>query len=170
MSSCNWPRATVPSTDGRSERWSAKKSLRESGFCRGCTCISRRQPVSKAITASAHTREIWRRRSMLARHLRHRAWVQCLQEIARARGIIFFVGGKHDQEEAVFRGQRKTRNVENRVIGHGQAIQREHAEDGGDSSKQNRHLKRDNDERGPRMIGLAPDVERIVDGGHPVLH
>ena len=89
---------------------------------------------------------------------------------ACAGGIVFLVGGEHDQEEAIFRCRGETRNVEYRVIRHGQAVQREHAEDGRDAGEQNRHLKRDDDERGPGVVRLAADVQRVVDGGHPVLH
>src|ERR1700688_5044088 len=43
----------VPSTGGRAERWSEKKSLRESGFWRGWTCMSMRQAVVRVIAAMA---------------------------------------------------------------------------------------------------------------------
>src|SRR5271155_2607886 len=56
--------------------------------------------------------EIWRRRSMLAGHLRDGTWLQRLQKAARARRIVLGIGRKHDQEEAVFRRQRKTRHIE----------------------------------------------------------
>src|ERR1700727_3117893 len=117
----------VPSTGGRSERWSAKKSLWESGFCRGCTCMSRRQAVARVRANSAaavktprqqrrprsfappekrlrsggrhlNDTSLWRPR-ILAWHLRDGAGVELLQKFGRGFGIVFLIGGEHDQEE-----------------------------------------------------------------------
>ena len=68
------------------------------------------------------------------------------------------------------RGEGEARHVEHRVIGHGQAVERQHAEHGEDPAKQDRHLKRHDDERGPGVIRPAADVHRITDNRNPVLH
>src|ERR1051326_1615311 len=84
--------------------------------------------------------------------------------------MVLLVGGEHDQEEAVFRGRRETRYVEHRMIGHGQAVECEHAENGRDPGEEDRHFKRDHDECGPRVIRLALGGGRLVDRRHPTLH
>src|SRR5580704_8302613 len=116
------------------------------------------------------TIEIFERRGMLGGHLRNGARLQPLEKAARAGWIVVGIGRKYDQEEAIFGSQRKAGHVEYGMIGHGQAVERQHAEYGGDSGKQNRHLERNHNECGPGMQGLAADVDRIVNGGHPVLH
>src|SRR5271163_1094623 len=51
--------------------------------------------------------EIWRRRGILAGHLRDGARGEAFQKAASAGRIVLGIGRKHDQEEAVFRRQRK---------------------------------------------------------------
>ena len=84
--------------------------------------------------------------------------------------IVLLVGRKHDQKKTILRSRTEARHIEHRVIRHGQAVQREHAEDRGNSREQNRHLKRDHNKRRPRMRRLAAHIEGIIHRGHPPLH
>ena len=56
------------------------------------------------------------------------------------------------------------------MIGHGQAIQRQHAEHRRNRAEQNRHLERDHDERRPGIERPAADIGRVADHRHPILH
>src|SRR5277367_1001613 len=81
---------------------------------------------------------IGRKCCILAGHLRDGAWIQGCEKAADACGIVLLVGREDDQEEAVFRGRRKSWDVEDRVVRHGEAVEGEHAENGGDSGEENR--------------------------------
>ncbi len=63
----------------------------------------------------------------------------------------------------------KLRHIEHRVIRHGQPIQRQHAKHRGKSREQNRHFKRHNDERRPRIQRPPGNVDRIGDVVDPPL-
>src|ERR1700729_2509013 len=71
------------------------------------------------------TIEMVERRGILAGHLRNGARLQALEKTARAGRIVVGIGRKHDQEEAIFRSQRKAGHVEYGMIGHGQAVERQ---------------------------------------------
>src|SRR6266567_6611162 len=104
-----------------------------------------------------------RRRAILAGHLRDRAWGKTFQEFARACGVVLLVGRKHDQEETIFRCQRETGHIEDGMVGHGQAVQGEHAEYRRDAGEEDGHFERDHDESRPRMVRLSADVQRVGD-------
>src|SRR6476469_9919155 len=74
------------------------------------------------------------------------------------------------EEKTILRRKSEPGYIEHRVIRHGQAVQGQHAQHGGDSREQNRHLKRNHYERGPGMRRLAADVQGIIDRIHPILH
>src|SRR5258706_5324690 len=99
--------------------------------------MSIRQPESSVITTSRPATEIGRRRGILAGHLRQGTWVQRLQEIERTRGIVFQIGRKHDQEKSAFRGERKSRNIEYRVIRHRNSVNSEHTDYAENHAKHN---------------------------------
>src|SRR5205807_7355751 len=65
---------------------------------------------------------------ILTGDLRNGAGVQAFQELARALRVVFWIGGKHDQEKTVLARQHKARHVEDRMVRHGETIQSEHAE------------------------------------------
>src|SRR5208282_6574356 len=114
--------------------------------------MSRRQPTVP-ITASNRIGTNFRKVAMsLTGDLRNGAGVQALQKLACADCVVFGIGSEHDEEKAVLARQRKARHVEDRVVRHGQAIQREHAEYRRDAAEQNGQLERNNDERWPGMI------------------
>src|SRR5207247_70040 len=68
-----------------------------------------------------------------------------------------------DEEEAVARGVLEALHVEDRVIWHREAVQREHAEDRPERGEQDRALERDRDPRRPRVVRLPADVQRMAD-------
>ncbi len=80
------------------------------------------------------------------------------------------VAGLDRQEEAVARREREARHVEEGVVGHREAVQREHADHGGQPAEQHGELEGDRDEHGPAVHGAAAHVERVADGARVVLH
>src|ERR1700735_2120132 len=60
----------------------------------------------------------------------HSVWMQTLQKLLRFDQIEFLVTRLYAKEEAVFRRESKPCDVENRVIRRGEAIHRQHAENG----------------------------------------
>ena len=64
-----------------------------------------------------------------------------------------------DTNKKMVRGSvRETRNVENRMMGMGQSVQREHTEHRGERCPQNRQLKGDGNKGGPAIEGAAANV------------
>ena len=91
--------------------------------------------------------------------------------VSRNRRVCFEVElgsfGFDAEEEPVAARQRESRHVEDRVIRHRQAVQRQHAEHRRQRGGENRALEGDRDERRPAVIRLAADVERISDRATP---
>src|ERR1035438_3271404 len=133
--------------------------------------MSRRQPtllMRASNSSGANFRAFLRTFAMiLTGDLRNGAGVQAFQELARAFRVVFGIGGKHDQEKTILARQRKARDVEVRVVRHGQTIQREHAEHRRDAAEQNRHLERYDDERWPGVIGTATYVDGVANHRYP---
>src|SRR5450759_1235377 len=69
--------------------------------------------------------------AFLVRNFRYLPGLQRLQELARFVAIEERIGGFDAQEETVAAGQRESRHVEDRVIGHRQAAEAKQAENGG---------------------------------------
>src|ERR1700749_1475704 len=82
------------------------------------------------------------------------------KELSRPLAVELRVSRLDQHEEAVARGEREARRVEDRMVRLRQPVQREHPEDGEEGRAENRALERDRDERGPTVIGLAADVDR----------
>src|ERR1035437_3090500 len=156
VSSLRWPRATVPSMMGRAERPSAKKSLGRRGTYFGWSCMSCRQADSRR---SDKTRAP---RGRLVRNFRYLPGLQRLQELARFVAIEERIDGFDAQEETVAAGQCEARHIECRVIGHGQAAESKHAENGGERRKQNGHFKGDDDIGGPTVQRPSADIDGVV--------
>src|SRR4051794_32767682 len=97
----------------------------------------------------------------LIRHLRDGVGSKAFQERAGIGEIKFGVHRFDTQKEAVSRNRCELWHVEHRVVGLWQSVHREHSNRGCQSAKQNRQLKTDNDERGPRMQRATTDVQRI---------
>src|SRR4051812_47213598 len=73
------------------------------------------------------------------------AWMECLEKLPDAVELELRIAGLDDQKELVARGLIEAPHVEHRVIRHRQAVQREHAEDGGERGDQDRALEGDRD-------------------------
>src|ERR1019366_5057774 len=156
VSSLRWPRATVPSVMGRAERPSAKKSLGRSGTYFGWSCMSWRQADSRRRddTSAPNVR--------LMRNFGYLPWLQRLQERARFVAIEERIGGFDAQEETVAASLCEARHVERGVIGHGQAAQAEHAQNGCQRRKKNGHFKGDDDVGGPTVQRPPADVDGVI--------
>src|SRR3954451_21144632 len=156
-SSGSSPRATVPGMRGRADMPSAKKSLGSSGsylgwldiFCRQETRTQkpetrRKKPSMRSLEAPLLVSAFWFLVS-LPRHIDDLAGTQCLEEIPDAVEVELRIAGLDDEEEFVARGLIEAPHVEDGVIRHRQAIERQHSEDGGKRRDQDRALERDRD-------------------------
>src|ERR1017187_3035845 len=141
---------------GRAERPSAKKSLGRNGTYFGWSCMSWRHAESRArehpITPTVS----------LVRNFRYLPGLQRLQELARAVAVEERIGGFDAQEETVAAGQRESRHIKSRVIGHRQAAEAEQAENGGERRKENGHFKSDDDVGGPTVQRPPADVDGVI--------
>src|SRR5271157_3142349 len=143
--------------------------------------MSSRQPASNSRTNTASTNAavlppnnllrviISLCAGRLMRHLRNRNRLQTLHKSLCINNIKLWVGGLYAQEELVACHSGELFHVEQWVIRHRQTIQGKHPEDAGESGEQNRHLEGRNDERRPRIIGLAANIQRIGNDVDPVL-
>src|SRR5712692_1522918 len=169
------PRATVPSTSARSDRPSPKKSVGESGRCFGWRAMSCWQPARPHPKQSAsEAQRIHRPRNVAeALNILHLADIMRLQahkKFFRAGAVELRVFRFDAQEEPVVRSQRKPRHIEDRMMRHGQLIERQHSKHSKDRGAEHGELERDRNEHGPAIERAAADVLGIADCGHPVLH
>src|SRR5687767_2038629 len=81
-------------------------------------------------------------RALLPRNISHLPWSQAAQELPHFVESELGVAGLDHQEELVARGAVEAPHVEDRVIGHRQSIEGEHAEDRAECGEQNRALER----------------------------
>src|ERR1700743_2636417 len=88
-------------------------------------CMFCRQPA-----ASTSVSAITERTAVSDLNFGHLAGVQVGEELLRPLAIELGIGRLDDEEEVGARGLGEARHVENRVVGLGQAVEREHAEDG----------------------------------------
>ena len=58
----------------------------------------------------------------------HLARPQAFEKLLGALPIKQIISGLNAEEKAITRGQRKPRHIEQRVVGHGQTIERQHAQ------------------------------------------
>src|SRR5712672_3253357 len=106
--------------------------------------MSSRQPV-KANSIKAPVE-----RANLFFNFGHLFWIQLLQELPGLGEIEFRVSGFDTQKETVYRRVcRERRDVEHRMIRHGQLIHRKHSEHGAERCKQYGALKSDRNKRRP---------------------
>src|SRR3954463_14280799 len=82
------------------------------------------------------------------------AWVECLEKLPDAVEVELRIAGLDDEEELVARGLIEASHVEDGVIRHRQAVQREHAEDGRERGDQDRAFEGDRDPGRPRVERL----------------
>src|SRR6185436_77537 len=183
-SSWSVPRATTPSTSGRALDPSAKNPLGRSPRYFGWLCMSWRQPEASMIAATAqaarprlhlllrvgthpHAREISRNRApsldrVLKRRLlldiAHFFGAQTLQKASRPRVVELRILRFDRQEEPILAGVLgEALDVEHRVVGHRQPVEREHAEDRRQRGKKDRQLEGDRHEHRPAQIRAAAD-------------
>src|SRR5947209_1229541 len=185
-SSCSSSRATVPATGARAERPSAKNVDSRNGMYFGWSCMSCRhaEPASRsATTINAETAEFAEKMCSagsassafnvvirsLVRNGGHLPRPQCLEESPRLLQIEVRVFGLDAEEEPIAAGERESRDIEDGVIRHRQAVQRQHAEHGRQGRDEDRALEGDRDECGPAKQRSPPDVPRVLDGRHPIL-
>src|SRR3954451_4246890 len=174
-SSGSSPRATVPGIRGRADMPSAKKSLGSSGSYLGWFDIfwrqetrrqkpetRRKKPSMRSLDAPLLVSAFWFLVS-LPRDIDNLPRVQCLEELPDAVEVELRIARLDDEEELVARGLMEPPHVEDGVIRHRQAVQREHAEDGREGCEEDRAFERDRDPSRPRVVRLATDVERIAD-------
>src|SRR5205823_801135 len=79
------------------------------------------------------------------------------------------IGGLDQEKKSVTARQLEPIYVENRVIGHRQAIERQDAKESRQGRYENRQLKSHGNERRPTVERPAAHVNRIVDDGKPIL-
>src|SRR3990172_4988675 len=114
----------VPGTGVRAERPSSKNSLGAYGFCRGWLYISPRHAAeSNTAASSAHAVLLF-----LMLNVVHSVPGQALQEPSRLVELEERVARLNHEEKAVAGGEGELLHVEQRVIGHGQPVERQHAE------------------------------------------
>ena len=71
----------------------------------------------------------------LARHLRDGARPRLPETGAWSAGLYFLSDENTIRKKRSFEAEGKARHVEDRVIGHGQSVESQHAEDSGDSAR-----------------------------------
>src|SRR5258706_6382102 len=132
----------------------------------GWSCMSCRHPAR--VSMSSMTPD-WR--CCLMRHLLHALHaLELQQEVGGLVALELRIAGFDDEEEMVAAGHGEASDVEDGVIGHGQSVEREHAEDGRACRRQHRALERDGNKGWPTEQRAPANIERVVDRGHPVLH
>src|SRR5262245_45893086 len=82
----------------------------------------------------------------------HLARIERLEEPARVLEVKLRVLRLDAQEESIAAREREARHVEDRVVGHRQPVEREHAEYGRQHRAENRALERHRDERRPAEV------------------
>src|SRR5262245_35733584 len=110
-----------------------------------------------------------RREVRSVRNGRHLARAERFEEAARPLEIELWIPGLDAQEKLVAGRQREPRDVEDRVIRHRQAVEREHAEHGRQRGTENRAFERDRYEHRPGIERFAADVQRVGHRRGPVL-
>src|SRR5689334_15807331 len=118
------PRGTVPATGSRAHFPSAKSALGASGSQRGCSDIVWWQATATAATTSARVGS--------ARNFGDLRGAEPAQQLGRRPPVEARVARVDGEEEAILGRAREARDVEERVVRHREAVQREHPEEGGE--------------------------------------
>ena len=93
----------------------------------------------------------------------------CASNPPRPFVVELWIGGLDAQKEAISAGELEALDVENRMIGHRQAIERNHAENRRQRGHENGQFKGDRNKDRPAVQRPAADVDRVIDGGNPIL-
>src|SRR6185503_14606067 len=102
------------------------------------SCRQAREPSALSAAAATYAIGIG-----LARNGRHLERTECLEKPEGLLELELGISSLDAQKEAVSAGQRKTRHVEHRMVGHWQAIQRQHAQHGRQRGDEDGALERD---------------------------
>src|SRR5262245_46817985 len=111
----SFPRATVPSTSGRTERSSGQKAPLANGLYFGWSCMSWRQPARTRTRPTSGS---------LVFNCHHLGRPLRFEEFARADQIELRIIGFDAQEVEIRARPQETRVVEDRMIGAREAVQR----------------------------------------------
>src|SRR5689334_12099135 len=95
--------------------------------------------------------------------------MQLLKEAHRVHDMKFRVARFDAEIKTVRGGMDEALHVENGVMRLRQAVQRQHAEHGAESSAQHGHLEGDGDKRGPTIERAPTNIHRKSDRRRPVL-
>src|ERR1051326_376337 len=93
----------------------------------------------------------------------HLSRMEAGQKRLRLLQVELRVAGLDDEEELVLARQAESRRVEDRMVRLGQAVEREHAEDGRRRGEEDRQLEHRGNPRDPRVGGPSADVHRVGD-------
>jgi hypothetical protein len=125
--------------------------------------------MARSIAASTGTRKVGRV-GVSDFNFKDSVRIEALEKLFRSCEIEFFVARLDDQEKAVGRGEREARNVEHWVIRRGHAVEREHAEYGGERGAQNGELKRNRNPGWPTVVRPTADNQGEADHVGVVTH
>src|SRR5207245_11363108 len=100
----------------------------------------------------------------LTGHLGDGARRQAVEEHPRGSSLILWILRKNYQEEAVPGRECKPWHIERWMVWHGQSIECQHAQDCRQTGKQNRRLKRHDDECRPGIVRSASNIDGIGNG------
>src|SRR5437899_11757237 len=105
------------------------------------------RPTSRAGAPRTRAHGAWL--AVLVRNFRYLPGADLAQEAGRLLTVEEPVAGLDRQEEAVAGREREPRHVEEGMIGHGQPVQREHPDHGGEAAHEDRPRERERDEQTP---------------------
>src|ERR1017187_9688434 len=100
--------------------------------------------------------------AFLMRNFRYLPGLQRFQELARLLAIEERIDGFDAQEETIATSLCEARHVERGVIGHGQAAQAEHTQNGCQRRKKDGHFKGDDDVGGPTVQRPPADIDGVI--------
>src|SRR5487761_1431400 len=103
-------------------------------------------------------------------HLEHFFRLEAFQKLPRVAEMEFWIAGFNRQKKAVSAGADKLGHIEHGMVGHWQAIQGEHAKQGGERRAQHRQLESDRNKGRPTMQRPAADVDRVADYRRIIQH
>src|SRR4051812_12494356 len=119
-------------------------SMRATAFSRRCFPSAAKALVVPARSAGLKACSTRSWRHWLMRHLLHALHaLELQQEVGGVVPLELRVGGFDDEEEMVAACHGEPAHVEDGVVGHGQAVEREHTEDGGGGGGEHRAFEGD---------------------------
>src|SRR5258708_24898854 len=101
--------------------------------------------------------------ALLILHLANVMCIQAVEKLFGAGAIELRILRLDAKEEAVIRGQRETRRVEHRMMRHGQFVERQHSENGGNCRAEDGQLRSHPNKHRPSIERASADVQGISD-------